>query len=129
LIQSGKITGHFQTQPTKITPIHVTLCRQNATFDVPADFVLALIGYRQDNTLFKMAHIELHGDCGAPVFNEQTMETNVPGIYVAGTAVGGTQDKYRVFIENCHVHVERILAALTGHKPPPTPQEYKQPES
>ena len=42
------------------------------------------------------------------------METNVPGVYVAGTAVGGTQEKYTVFIENCHVHVERIVAALTG---------------
>ena len=129
LIQSGKIVGHFQTEPTKITPSHVTLCRQNQTFDVPADFVLALIGYRQDNALFKLAGVELRGDCGAPAYNEQTMETNVPGIYVAGTAVGGTQDKYRVFIENCHVHVDRILAALTGATPPPAPQEYKQPES
>jgi thioredoxin reductase (NADPH) len=129
LIQSGKITGHFKTQPVKITPSHVTLCRENETFDVPADFVLALIGYRQDNTLFKLAGIELQGDCGAPVFNEQTMETNVPGIYVAGTAVGGTQDKYRVFIENCHVHVDRIAAALTGAKPPPAPVEYARPES
>jgi thioredoxin reductase (NADPH) len=129
LIQSGKIVGHFQTEPTKITASHVTLCRRDETFEVPADFVLLLIGYRQDNTLFKLAHVELHGDCGAPVYNEQTMETNVAGVYVAGTAVGGTQDKYRVFIENCHVHVERILATLTGANPPPAPQEYKQPES
>jgi thioredoxin reductase (NADPH) len=129
LIQSKKIDGHFLTQPTKITPTHVTLCRANETFDVPADFVLLLIGYRQDNTLFKLAGIELRGDCGAPVYDEATMETNVRGIYVAGTAVGGTQDKYRVFIENCHVHVERILAALTGHTPPPPPQEYARPES
>jgi thioredoxin reductase (NADPH) len=57
------------------------------------------------------------------------METNVPGLYVAGTAVGGTQDKYTVFIENCHVHVERIVAALTGHAAPPTPEPLGQPES
>jgi thioredoxin reductase (NADPH) len=57
------------------------------------------------------------------------METNVPGVYVAGTAVAGTQDKYRVFIENCHVHVDRILAALTGAPTPPTPQPIASPES
>ena len=34
--------------------------------------------------------------------------------FVAGTAIGGTQDKYRIFIENCHVHADRIVAALTG---------------
>jgi hypothetical protein len=43
--------------------------------------------------------------------------------------VGGTQDKYRVFIENCHVHVERILNALTGVAPPPEPEPLLQPES
>ena len=129
LIQSKKIEGHFLTQPTQITPTQVTLCRSNETFDIAADFVLLLIGYRQDNTLFKLAGVEVRGDCGAPVYNEATMETNVQNVYVAGTAVGGTQDKYRVFIENCHVHVDRILAALTGHTPPPAPQEYARPES
>jgi len=129
LIQSGRIEGYFQSQPVEITPTHVTLARGGERFDVPADFVLALIGYEQDNTLFKLAGLELRGDCGAPVFDEQTMETSVPGIYVAGTAVGGTQDKYTVFIENCHVHVERITSALTGHAPPAAPAPLAQPES
>jgi thioredoxin reductase (NADPH) len=57
------------------------------------------------------------------------METSVPGIYVAGTAVGGTQDKYTVFIENCHVHVERIVSALMGTAPPAAPAPLAQPES
>lgn len=129
LIQTGGIAGYFLTSPVKITSSHVTLCRRDETFDVPADFVLALIGYRQDNTLFKLAGVELRGDCGAPAYNEQTMETSVAGLYVAGTAVGGTQDKYRVFIENCHVHVDRIVAAITGATPPAAPVEYARPES
>ncbi len=143
LIQSGRIAGHFQTQPVAITPTHVTLKRgplvggerfggersDGERFDVPADFVLLLIGYEQDNTLFKLAGLALRTDCGAPMFNEQTMEASVPGIYVAGTAVGGTQDKYTVFIENCHVHVERIVSALTGNSPPNDPLPLAQPES
>jgi thioredoxin reductase (NADPH) len=129
LIQSKRIEGHFQTSPVEITPSKVTLCRNDQTFDVPADFVLLLVGYRQDNALFKLAGVELLGDCGAPAFDEQTMETNISGIYVAGTAVGGTQDKYGVFIENCHVHVERIVASLCGAKPPPAPVQYARPES
>jgi thioredoxin reductase (NADPH) len=131
LFEAGKIRNHFPTQPVAITPTHVTLKRtpDGATFDVPADFVLALIGYEQDNTLFKLAGIKLIGDCGAPAYDDRTMETNVPGLYVAGTAVGGTQDKYTVFIENCHVHVERIIAALTGASPPPAPAPLARPES
>jgi thioredoxin reductase (NADPH) len=134
LIETGRIAGHYSTQPLAITPTHVTLRRLGdgaggATFDVPADFVLKLIGYEQDNTLFKLAGIKLVGDCGAPAYDDRTMETNVPGLYVAGTAVGGTQDKYTVFIENCHVHVDRIVAALTGAAPPPAPAPLARPES
>ena len=120
LIKTGRIEAHLPTEPVAITPTHVTLRRagEKTTFDVPADFVLKLIGYEQDNTLFRLAGVELSGDCGAPVFDPRTMETSVPGLFVAGTAVGGTQEKYTVFIENCHVHVERIIAALTGEAPP-----------
>lgn len=123
LIQANRIQAYFQSAPVSISPTHVTLRRgasQNGeAFDVPADFVLALIGYEQDNTLLKLAGLKLDGDCGAPVFDPHTMQASIPGIYVAGTAVGGTQDKYSVFIENCHIHVDRILAAITGT---PVPQ-------
>ena len=101
----------------------------NPAISVEADFVLALIGYEQDNTLFRLAGVEIRGDCGAPVFDEKTMETNVPGLYVAGTAVGGTQEKYTVFIENCHVHVDRIIASLTGAAAPQAPPAPAMPES
>jgi thioredoxin reductase (NADPH) len=128
LIQAGRIQGFFNTVPTAITPTSVTLrsttaggngdaagATKSATHDVPADFVLALIGYEQDDTLFKLAGVERLGDCHAPGHDPGTMQTNVPGLYVIGTAVGGTQDKYSVFIENCHVHVAKVLASLTGH--------------
>ncbi len=122
LIASGKIAGHFRTVPTAITPGRVTLAPPFATpgrgaqeaTAVDADFVLLMTGYEQDNRLFRLAGVTIGGPCGSPTFDERTMESNVPGLYIAGTAVGGTQDRYTVFIENCHVHVERIVAALTG---------------
>src|SRR5688572_19472607 len=129
LIAKGRMTAYFQSAPLAIAPAHVTLSRGNERFDVPADFVLLLTGYVQDQTLLKLAGVELGGPCSAPVFDERTMETNVPGLYVAGTATGGTQDRYTVFIENCHVHVERILNALQGVAPPPPPVPIEQPES
>ncbi|CAN5484311.1 NAD(P)-binding domain-containing protein [soil metagenome] len=129
LIGAGRIDAYFQSTPTQIYPDRVTLRRGNESFDVPADFVLSLIGFEQDNTLFKIAGLKIAGDCGAPIFDEATMQTSVPGIFVAGTAVAGTQDKYRVFIENCHVHVDRIVNALVGASPPPVPAPLAQPES
>jgi thioredoxin reductase (NADPH) len=103
--------------------------RPRVPASLSSDFVLMQIGFEQDTTLLKLAGVELTGSCHAPTFDEATMQTNVPGIYVAGTAVGGTQDKYRVFIENCHVHVARIIAALTGSKPPEAPAPLTAPES
>jgi len=126
LIAAGRITGLFNTMPTEIKPGEVKL---SSSQSVPADFVLMQIGFEQDTTLLAMAGVELVGDCRAPSYDPRTMETNVPGMYVAGTAVGGTQDKYRVFIENCHVHVGRILASLTGTEPPPAPAPLGVPES
>jgi thioredoxin reductase (NADPH) len=70
-------------------------------------------------TLFKLAGVNLKGDAQIPEFNPRTMETNVPGVYAAGTAVAGTQDRYKIFLENCHVHVDRIVAALTARALPP----------
>ena len=153
LIEAGKITAYFNTVPTEIMPTKVRLQATRAATietegdaaatspamwaadpdapaaEVEADFILALIGYRQDTTLFELAGIELRGPNHAPAFDERTMESSVPGIYVAGTAVAGTQDKYKVFIENCHVHVGRIMASLTGRVPPPPPPPLARPES
>lgn len=135
LIESGRMPAYFNTVPEKITPTYVMLktaghvAPSSAPRAIKADFVLALIGYEADVTLLRLAGVELRGACQTPVFDERTMETTVPGVYVAGTAVGGTQEKYSVFIENCHVHVERIRAALTGDCAPPDPQPVARPES
>ena len=80
-------------------------------------------------SLVRMAGVELKDAGQVPVFDPATMQTNVPGVYVAGTAVAGTQGKYQVFIENCHVHTDRILASLTGMTPPPAPAQFERPES
>jgi thioredoxin reductase (NADPH) len=136
LLESGRIGGYLGTAPTRITPTHVTLqvvdeqCNPSGdSLEVPADFVLLLTGYEQDQTLLKLAGVELRGPEQRPAFDERTMETNVPGIYVAGTATGGTQQRYTVFIENCHVHAERILAAIEGHARAVAAPEYAAPES
>ncbi|HJT17323.1 MAG TPA: NAD(P)-binding domain-containing protein [Thermoanaerobaculia bacterium] len=84
---------------------------------VPADFVLLMTGYRQDPTLFEMLGVQLQGAERAPLHDPATMETNVPGVFIAGTAVAGTPPrKVSVIVETCHVHVPRIVAAITGRR-------------
>ncbi len=129
LIAEGRIKAYFNSNVVSITPDTVTLRSGDHGFDVPADFVLSLIGYEQDTTLFKKAGLRLEGSSQTPAFDPDTMETNVLNLYVAGTCIGGTQEKYKVFIENCHVHVDRIAAAISGHALQATAASYEQPES
>jgi len=117
-IELGNIEFMPETIPVSITSEHVTLERAGGErWNHPADFVLLNTGFVADPGLFKLAGVNLIGEQCSPQFNPDTMETNVPGFYVAGTAAAGTQKRYRLFIENCHVHVGRIVAALTGSWP------------
>ncbi len=130
LLKSGAIYARFGAHVVAIGPDRVTIRRSDgSTDDVPADFVLSLIGYEADMGLCRLAGVELSQPGNVPRFDPATMRTSVAGIYVCGTVVGGTQEKYRVFIENCHIHVERIVAALSGRSAPPAPAALERPES
>ena len=130
-IERGEIACFFSTTPTAISPTHVTLHQLNDgnDIDLPADDVLLLTGYVADMTLFEMLGVALIGEGRTPVFDDKTMQTNVEGVYVAGTAAAGSQIGYRLFIENCHIHTRRIVAALTGTAPPADPAPLYAPES
>jgi thioredoxin reductase (NADPH) len=118
-IEQGTIRFLPETIPVEITPCHVVLQNPDGTqVQQSADFVLMLTGFIGDMTLFEKTGVLLIGEGRAPKFNPETMETNVPGIFVAGTAAGGERkQKYSFFIENCHIHVARIVHHLTGEWP------------
>ena len=127
LIKTNRIRAFFDTQPTRITPTHVALRNVDTgeVSDVEADEVLALIGYEQDKRLLRRAGVELTDPGERPVHDDQTMETNVSGLYVAGTAIAGTQSSsYKIFLENCHVHAERIVKHL-GVSPTDSPRPFR----
>jgi thioredoxin reductase (NADPH) len=141
LLRSGAIRGLLGTVPIKITPTHVTLAPTVASqspalwndprgpLEIEADFVVPQIGYVADMTLCRLAGVELNGEREIPTCNPDTMETNVPGVYLCGTVTGGTQDRYQIFIENGHIHVDRIVAHLTGSAKPAEPAPIVNPES
>jgi thioredoxin reductase (NADPH) len=127
LVKSRQITYLPNTVPIRICESHARLAPTDAEgqpvpqaepIDVPADFVLLLTGYRMDTTLLEQAGVELVDENHGPKLDTDTMMTNVPGLYVAGTAAAGTQKKFSLFIENCHPHVTKIVRSITGQDPP-----------
>ena len=83
---------------------------------VPADFVLALTGYRPDLTLLRAIGVAIDDGTGVPRHDPESMETNVPGVYIAGVVVAGL-DANKIFIENGRLHGGLICAHIKS-KPP-----------
>jgi thioredoxin reductase (NADPH) len=123
-IEAGTIRYLPETMPVAITPTCVELARvQNGqrlsgpTMEYETDFVLLATGYHGDQSPLEMAGVELCGENRVPAYDPNTMETNIPGLYLAGTVAAGIQQRYTLFIENSHVHAGRITQAITGHWP------------
>jgi thioredoxin reductase (NADPH) len=128
LVRDRRMTFLPRTAIREIRPDAVILEPGDQRLD--PDFVLLLTGYEQERTLFEEAGVTLAGPARKPRFDERTMETDVPNLYIAGTAAAGTQaSSTKEFIETSHVHVDRIVAALTGANVPATPPAYELPES
>lgn len=123
-LEKGEIAFLPSTIPIEITPHYVVLAKTDdsitangRTFKHESDFVLLATGFVADTTLFEKVGVHLQGIERAPVYDPGTMETNVPGLYVAGTAAGGTQQRFTFFISTSHNHVGKIVKALTGRPP------------
>jgi thioredoxin reductase (NADPH) len=79
--------------------------------------------------LYQKIGLELTGAGLKPHYDPDTMETSVPGIFVAGTGSAGSQlGGVKEFIETSHVHVERIVARILG-RPAPTSEPLRDVES
>ena len=72
-----------------------------------------LTGYGSDTTLLRNAGVEIDPETCGPVFDAETFETNVPGLYVVGAMVAGVQSG-RIFIENGRFHGEQVIEAIAA---------------
>ena len=108
-INEGSISAHFNSEVLEITPNSIIFKDENQkTQQIENDFVLAMTGYLPNFEFLRNSGIELQGDCLNPFYNEDTMETNVPGLYLAGVVCGG-KDTHLWFIENSRIHAEIIF--------------------
>ncbi|HVB34235.1 MAG TPA: YpdA family putative bacillithiol disulfide reductase [Patescibacteria group bacterium] len=112
-IHAGEIQAHFRTRVTRIEPGAVTVHSDGAERTLPADQVFAMTGYHPDFDFLVQLGIELAPEARRPRLDPDTLESNVPGIYLAGVLIGGERTG-EIFIENGRFHGKKIAAALTG---------------
>jgi thioredoxin reductase (NADPH) len=116
-MKAGEITAHFNTEVTRIDPHQVWVMNGSAESAIPATQVFAMTGYHPDFEFLEKMGVRLDPETRKPQCNPETLESNIPGMYVAGVIVGG---KYtgEIFIENGRFHGKQIIAAITNkHEP------------
>jgi thioredoxin reductase (NADPH) len=108
-IEAGEIAARFGATVTRIEPGSLVI-RSTGGVDerLPADRVYALVGFHPDFELFRRIGITLHPESSRPTLNPTTLETNVPGVYMAGSISAGRAIS-DVFIENGRFDGEKIF--------------------
>lgn len=115
-IKHGEINAYFESEVTEIRPDEVDIKTPEGTKTIPNDFVLAMTGYKPNFEMMKTFGIDLTDDKKRmPVFDEETLETNRNGVYVAGVVCGG-MDTSKLFIENTRVHADHIARDVKQKK-------------
>ncbi|WP_207494266.1 YpdA family putative bacillithiol disulfide reductase [Aridibaculum aurantiacum] len=111
-IKEGSIQAYFSSAITEIRENEVDIQTPAGPVTIANDWVLAMTGYQPDLSFLEKLGIELSDDeVRKPAYNEDTHETNVAGIYLAGVICGG-MNTHRLFIENSREHAEKIIANI-----------------
>ena len=113
-IKEGSIKGYFNSKVTAIRGHEIDIETPEGLVTIQNDFVLAMTGYRPNFNFLKEIGINCSvDDRKLPSHDTETMETNVPGIYMAGVVCGG-MDTHTYFIENSREHACKIVNHIKG---------------
>ncbi len=112
-IKAGQIQGMFETRVKEFTEDFVVVENHSGEKRLPAKQVFALTGYHPDYTFIKSLGVKLDEQTLKPDLNPETLESNVPGIFLAGVVIGGRHTS-EIFIENGRFHGKQIIDSLAG---------------
>ncbi|MGH7582344.1 MAG: YpdA family putative bacillithiol disulfide reductase [Gemmatimonadales bacterium] len=108
-LKAGEIAARFGAMVTAISPAAVTIRRvQGEVEQLPADRVYSLTGYHPDYDLLAAVGVRCDPDSGRPTIDRQTLETDAPGVFLAGSVSAG-RNISEVFIENGRFDGEKIF--------------------
>ena len=113
-IAEGSIKAYFNAEMQEIKDSTVIFKDDRGSIhEIENDFVLAMTGYLPDFDFLKNSGIDLKEENLRPIYNPETMETNVENLYLAGVVCGG-KDTHLWFIENSRIHANMIVKHILG---------------
>jgi thioredoxin reductase (NADPH) len=115
-IKEGSIKAYFNSEIAAIRQHEVDIKTPQGLVTIANDWVLAMTGYQPNlQFLINMGIALSNDDVCKPTYSEETLETNVAGIYLAGVICGG-MNTHRLFIENSREHADKIIADIKRKK-------------
>lgn len=122
-IEEGSIKVHYNSAVTEILPQEIIIDTPEGPLSIKNDFVLALTGYMPNFEFLTKIGIKLSKDNKKlPKYDPETMETNIPGIFLAGVICGG-METHKWFIENSRVHAPMIIKYILSKRSAPSKKE------
>ena len=112
-IKSGEISAYFETSVAAIRQDEVDLVTPSGLITLVNQYVFALIGYRPDEKLLGSIGICIDPGTGRPNLNPITLESERPGVYLAGVIVAGMHTS-EIFIENGRFHGKQIADSIAA---------------
>jgi thioredoxin reductase (NADPH) len=113
-IREGSVKAYFNSTIKEIREHEVDINTPEGQVTIPNDWVIAMTGYQPNLDFIKKTGITLSADeVMCPQLDEETHESNVPGLFLAGVICGG-MNTHRLFIENSRVHAEKILRTIVA---------------
>lgn len=111
LVRDGEITMHFNTNVKEIREQDVVLDSNGEEQILANDIVFAMTGYHPDHSFIRAMGVEMDDETGRPTYNEETMETNVENLFIAGVIAAGNNAN-EIFIENGRFHGGQIAEKI-----------------
>lgn len=112
-IKEGSINAYFNSNLQAIRQHEVDIETPDGLVTIPNDYVMAMTGYKPNFDFLRKLDIVLSEDKFIPQYNAETMETNLPGLYLAGVVCGGL-DTHLWFIENSRIHADMIISDIVA---------------
>jgi len=111
-IESGEIKAFYESEILEIKENTILIKTPTGVEKINNDFVLAMTGYLPNYEILKKLGVKINDDeFKTPLYNEETMETNINGVFLAGVICGGLKTN-KWFIENSRDHSQKILSTI-----------------
>ncbi len=114
-IKEGNIKTYLRSTITNIGRDSVAIHSGHEKTEIPADAVYLLTGYHPDMRLLTQAGVSVDKQTQIPAHNAETLESNIPGLYLAGSIIAG-RNANRIFIENSREHGDLIVSDIKNRQ-------------